>query len=203
MAHDRAEKIMQLHHMGLSVTEIAREIYVAKEQVTRVIEEHGERPTTSKQRRVKAARIRYEQDILTPLERRRKALKMSEEKKDTTPLTPEKIAEVQKLVENGTTIAETAAQAGVSVSSVCRIKKGKLTDKKRKPAPTKSDPEPAPHFTTLETASPTLTDRDIDLLRQLIDRSLAAISGAENGHSALGKAYGLLTAAQLILGGEP
>lgn len=182
MPPDRAEKIMQLHHMGLSVTEIAREIYVAKEQVARVIEEHGERPTTSKQRRVKAARNRYEQDILTPLERRRKALKMSEEKKDTTPLTPEKIAEVQKLVEDGTTIAKTAAQTGVSVSSVCRIKKGKLTGEKRKPA---------------------LTDRDIDLLRQLIDRSLAAISGAKNGHSALGKAYGLLVAAQLILGGEP
>lgn len=201
MAHDRAEKIMQLHHMGLSVTEIAREIYVAKEQVARVIEEHGERPTTSKQRRVKAARIRYEQDILTPLERRRKALKMSEEKKDTTPLTPEKIAEVQKLIEDGTTIAETAAQAGVSVSSVCRIKKGKLNAKRT--AAKQDKPQLAPHFTTLETASPALTDRDIDLLRQLIDRSLAAISGAENGHSALGKAYGLLTAAQLILGGEP
>lgn len=198
MAHDCAEKIMQLHHMGLSVTEIAREIYVAKEQVARVIEEHGERPTTSGQRRVKAARIRYEQDILTPLERRRKALTMSKS------LSKEKIGEVQALIESGAKKADIIEQTGVSASTVDRIRSGQLTaeGKPDKPAPQTS---PAQVFTALETAPDALSVKDTRILRSLTEQVLRALAGVEGETDAdsqnLGQAYGLLTAVQLILGG--
>lgn len=203
MAHDCAEKIMQLHHMGLSVTEIAREIYVAKEQVARVIEEHGERPTTSGQRRVKAARIRYEQDILTPLERRRKALTMSKS------LSKEKIGEVQALIESGAKKADIIEQTGVSRSTVDRIANGTLTadGKIAPPAPDRSEPavEPGQIFTAPESMADTLPPRDVAILRSLTEQVLRALAGVEGETDAdsrnLGQAYGLLTAVQLILGG--
>ena len=159
----------------------------------------------------KTAHERYQQDILTPLERRRKVIKMSEEKKNTTPLTPEKIEEVRKLVEGGTTVAEAAAQTGVSVSSVCRIKSGKLTPESRSGSPPPKvrrepaiKPAPAPTFTTLETAADTLSARDVRILRALTEQIIRALAGTEGEQvaddHALGSALGMLTAVQMILG---
>lgn len=204
MPPDRAEKIMQLHHMGLSVKEIARKIYVAKEQVARVIEEHGERPTSSKQRRVKAARNQYEQDILTPLERRRKAL-MGQK------LTNEKIAEVRALLEGGARKVDIVEQTGVSRASVDRIANGELTaeGKKERPAPeVRREPtiksDPAPTFTTLKNAADTLSPRDVRILRALTEQIIRALAGTEGEQvaddHALGSALGMLNAVQMILG---
>ena len=69
----------------------------------------------------KRAHEHYDNDILTPLERRRKALAMSKS------LSKEKIGEVQALIESGATKKEIAEKAGVGLSTVDRIKSGQLT----------------------------------------------------------------------------
>jgi transposase-like protein len=146
----------------------------------------------------------YTNDILTPLERRRKALTMS---KETKPLTDEKISEVKELIEDGATIAETAARTGVSKSSVCRIKSGQLTAE-GKPEKPKSAPKPKPEpvFTALEVAPDPITQRELDTLRALIGQAVKAFAGIECATAAdsynLGQTFGLLTAAQMILEGD-
>ncbi len=150
------------------------------------------------------AHERYTNDILTPLERRRKALTMS---KETKPLTDEKITEVKELIEDGATIAETAARTGVSKSSVCRIKSGQLTAE-GKPEKPKSAPKPKPEpvFTALEAAPDPITQRELDTLRVLVGQAVKAFAGIECATAAdsynLGQTFGLLTAAQMILEGD-
>ena len=147
----------------------------------------------------------YTNDILTPLERRRKALTMS---KETKTLTDEKISEVKRTIEDGATIAETAARTGVSKSSVCRIKSGQLTaegkPEKPKSAPKpKPKPKPEPVFAELEVAPDPITQRELDTLRVLVGQAVKAFAGIECATAAdsynLGQTFGLLTAAQMIL----
>lgn len=76
------------------------------------------------------ARALYTNDILTPLERRRKALAMKA-------LTKEKIEEVQALIESGVTRKEIAEKAGVGLATVDRIKSGQLTAEGRTDRPAK------------------------------------------------------------------
>ena len=157
---------------------------------------------TRKQFRDYADRL-YANDILTPLERRRKALTMSKS------LSKEKIGEVQALIESGAKKADIIEQTGVSRSTVDRIANGTLTadGKIAPPAPDRSEPavEPGQIFTAPESTTNTLSRRDVDILRSLTEQVLRALAGVEGETDAdshnLGQAYGLLTAVQLILGG--
>ena len=149
---------------------------------------------------VKFAHECYTNDILTPLERRRKALAMKG-------LPKEKIEEVQALIESGATKKEIAEKAGVGLSTVDRIKSGQLTAE-GKPEKPKSAPKPKPEpvFTALEVAPDPITQRELDALRVLIGQAVKAFAGIECATAAdsynLGQTFGLLTAAQMILGGE-
>jgi transposase-like protein len=152
----------------------------------------------------KRAHEYYNSDILTPLERRRKALTMS---KETNPLTDEKISEVKELIEDGATIAETAARTGVSKSSVFRIKPGQRTAEGKSEKPKSAPkPKPEPVFTALEVAPDPITQRELDTLRVLVGQAVKAFAGIECATAAdsynLGQTFGLLTAAQMILEGE-
>lgn len=151
----------------------------------------------------KRAHDHYTNDILTPLERRRKAVTMS---KETKPLTDEKISEVKELIEDGATIAETAARTGVSKSSVCRIKSGKTGEKKPLPAPKPKQEKPSAPPVMPETAAQPLTQRELEALKALIGQAVKAFAGIECATSAdsynLGQTFGLLTAAQMILEGD-
>jgi transposase-like protein len=152
----------------------------------------------------KRAHEYYNSDILTPLERRRKALTMS---KETNPLTDEKISEVKELIEDGATIAETAARTGVSKSSVFRIKSGQLTAEGKSEKPKSAPkPKPEPVFTALEVAPDPITQRELDTLRVLVGQAVKAFAGIECATAAdsynLGQTFGPLTAAQMILEGE-
>ena len=148
----------------------------------------------------KRAHEHYKNDILTPLERRRKAISMSE--KNTKALTAEKISEVKKLIEDGESIAKTAEQTGVSKSSVCRIKSGHIAAKK----PTEPTKLPEPKYTILEAVPDVPTTREIEALKALIGQAVKAFAGIECATAAdsynLGQTFGLLTAAQMILEGE-
>lgn len=145
----------------------------------------------------------YENDILTPLKRRRKAIE------DMKALTKDKINEVKALIESGTKKADIIEQTGVSASTVNRVKAGQLTAEGRadKPAKPKADkPEPQA-YTTLETSQELITPRELDALRALIGQAVKAFAGIECATAAdsynLGQTYGLLMAAQMILeGGE-
>ena len=143
---------------------------------------------------IKFAHERYTNDILTPLERRRKTLAMKG-------LPKEKIEEVQALIETGATRKEIAAQAGLSNTTIDRIKRGDLTaeGKPAKPAQT-------PVFTALEVAPDPITQRELDALRALISQAARAFAGIECATPAdsynLGQTFGLLTAAQMILGDD-
>ena len=138
----------------------------------------------------------YTNDILTPLERRRKALAMKG-------LPKEKIEEVQALIESGATKKEIAEKAGVGLSTVDRIKSGQLTAE-GKPEKPKSAPKPV--FTALEVAPDPITQRELDALRVLIGQAVKAFAGIECATAAdsynLGQTFGLLTAAQMILGDD-
>ena len=148
----------------------------------------------------KLAHERYANDILTPLERRRKALNMKG-------LPKEKIEEVQALIDSGAKRSEIVEQTGVSPASYDRIKNGQLrVDKTDKPAPKPKADKPAEYTAVLEVRpEPLLTDRDMRVLRELISQTLRALAGAEGEHvaddHALGTAVGMLTAAELLLGG--
>lgn len=145
---------------------------------------------------------RYQTDILTPLERRRKAL-------DMKGLPKEKIEEVQALIDSGAKRSEIVEQTGVSPASYDRIKNGQLTvDKPDKPAPKPKADKPAEYTAVLEVLPDPLTNRDMRVLRELITQTLRALAGAKGEHvaddHALGTAVGMLTAAELLLGGcEP
>ena len=159
---------------------------------------------TRKQFRNYADRL-YTNDILTPLERRRKAV-MGHQK-----LSKEKIEEVQQLIAGGVKKADIIEQTGVSRSTVDRIANGTLTadGKIAPPVPDRSEPaiEPGQIFTVPESTTNTLPPRDVAILRSLTEQVLRALAGVEGETDAdshnLGQAYGLLVAAQLILGGEP
>ena len=148
------------------------------------------------------AKILYENDILTPLERRRKALAMSKS------LPKEKIEEVQALIGTGATRKEIAEKAGVGLATIDRIKSGQLTAEGRadKPAKPKADkPEPQA-YAEPETSQGLITPRELDALRALIGQAVKAFAGIECATAAdsynLGQTYGLLMAAQMILEGE-
>ena len=140
------------------------------------------------------AKILYENDILTPLERRRKAIEMKG-------LPKEKIEEVQALIAVGGTRKEIAEKTGVSNTTIDRIKRGDLTaeGKPAKPAQT-------PAFTALEAAQVLISPRELDALRALISQAVRAFAGIECATPAdsynLGQTFGLLTAAQMILEGD-
>lgn len=146
------------------------------------------------------AKILYENDILTPLERRRKAIEMKG-------LPKEKIEEVQALIAVGGTRKEIAEKTGVGLSTVDRIRSGQLTaegtSEKPKSAP---KPKPEPVFTALEAAQECISPRDLDALRALISQAVRAFAGIECATPAdsynLGQTFGLLTAAQMILGDD-
>lgn len=150
----------------------------------------------------KRAHEHYTNDILTPLERRRKAIESMKA------LTKEKIDEVKALIESGAKKADIIEQTGVSASTVNRVKSGQLTTEGRadKPAKPKADkPEPQA-YTTLETAQELITPRELDALRALISQAVRACAGIECATAAdsynLGQTFGLLTAAQMILEGD-
>lgn len=140
----------------------------------------------------------YTNDILTPLERRRKALAMSKS------LSKEKIDEVKALIESGAKKADIIEQTGVSSSTVDRVKAGQLTADNTAKKTTKKPTEPA--FTAPETAQELITPRELDALRALIGQAVKAFAGIECATAAdsynLGQTFGLLTAAQMILEGE-
>lgn len=144
----------------------------------------------------------YANDILTPLERRRKALAMANKG-----LSKDKIEEVQALIESGATRKEIAAQAGVSNTTIDRIKRGDLTAE-GKPEKPKSAPKPKTEttFTALEAAQECISPRELDALRALISQAVRAFAGIECATAAdsynLGQTFGLLIAAQMILGDD-
>lgn len=128
-------------------------------------------------------------------------------------LSKEKIEEVQALIESGATKKEIAAQAGVGLSTVDRIKSGQLTAEGKADKPAKSAPKPKPDVgrglapaapaATLETAQECISPRELDALRALIGQAVKAFAGIECATPAdsynLGQTFGLLTAAQMIL----
>lgn len=144
------------------------------------------------------ANIFYTNDILNPLERRRKVLAMSKS------LSKEKIEEVQALIGTGATRKEIAEKAGVGLATIDRIKSGQLTaeDKAEKPK-SAPKPKPEPVFTALEVAPDPITQRELDALRVLIGQAVKAFAGIEGETAAdsynLGQTFGLLSAAQMIL----
>lgn len=157
---------------------------------------------THKQKKNRA-RILYENDILTPLERRRKAVEMSKS------LSKEKIEEVQALIGTGATRKEIAEKASVGLATIDRIKSGQLTAEGRADKPTKpkaDKPEPQA-YAELETSQELITPRELDALRALIGQAVKAFAGIECATAAdsynLGQTFGLLMAAQMILEGEP
>lgn len=149
------------------------------------------------------AKILYENDILTPLARRRKALAMKG-------LPKEKIEEVQALIAVGGTRKEIAEKAGVGLATIDRIKSGQLTAEgkpKFTPKPTPKPPKPEPQtFATLENAKELISPRELDALRALISQAVRTFAGIECATPAdsynLGQTFGLLTAAQMILEGD-
>lgn len=155
---------------------------------------------TRRQYKIRADEF-YTNDILTPLERRRKALTMSKS------LSKEKIDEVKALIAVGGTRKEIAEKTGVGLSTVDRIKVGQLTAE-GKPEKPKSAPKPKPEpvFTSLEVAPDPITQRELDTLRVLVGQAVKAFAGIECATAAdsynLGQTFGLLTAAQMILEGE-
>ena len=154
---------------------------------------------TRRQYKIRADEF-YTNDILTPLERRRKALSMKG-------LPKEKIEEVQALIGTGATKKEIAEKAGVGLSTVDRIRSGQLTAE-GKPEKPKSAPKPKPEpvFTALEVAQERISPRELDALRALIGQAVKAFAGIECATAAdsynLGQTFGLLTAAQMILEGD-
>ena len=110
------------------------------------------------------------------------------------PLTAEKISEVRSLIDSGATTAKTAEQAGVSIATVNRIKSGTYSTKK----PPKAA-EPAA-ITTPEVSKTSTTG----FLRELISRAVETLRDAQGDTpddcALVGKALGLLTAVELILG---
>lgn len=110
------------------------------------------------------------------------------------PLTAEKISEVQALIDSGATIAETAEQAGVGKSTVSRIKSGAYGAKK---PPKAAEPT---EVTTPEVSKTSTTG----FLRELISRAVETLRDTQGDTpddcARVGKALGLLTAAELIMG---
>lgn len=153
---------------------------------------------TRRQYKIRADEF-YTNDILTPLERRRKAIESMKA------LTKEKIDEVKALIESGAKKADIIEQTGVSASTVDRVKAGQLTAE-NKPAKTTPAPKPKPEpvFTVLEVAPDPITQRELDALRVLIGQAVKAFAGIECATAAdsynLGQTFGLLSAAQMILG---
>lgn len=168
----------------------------------------------------KRAHDHYTNDILTPLERRRKVIESMKA------LTKEKIDEVKALIESGAKKADIIEQTGVSASTVDRVKAGRLTGdntakKSAKKTPetdnvgrlheqvraiAPADPLPAQTFAVLETAAEPLTQRELEALKALIGQAVRAFAGIECATAAdsynLGRTFGLLSAAQMILEGE-
>lgn len=157
---------------------------------------------THRQKQKIRAKILYENDILTPLERRRKALAMKG-------LPKEQIEEVRSLIERGETRKMIAEQMGVSTTTVDRIKKG-MQSENDKPAPKPNNVgrglAPAAPAATLEVAKESISPRELDALRALISQAVRAFAGIECATPAdsynLGQTFGLLTAAQMILGDD-
>ena len=146
----------------------------------------------------KLAHERYTNDILTPLERRRKAIEIMKA------LTKEKIEEVQALIAVGGTRKEIAEKTGVGLSTVDRIRSGQLTAEGKSEKPKSAPkPKPEPVFTALEAVQECISPRELDALRALISQAVRAFAGIECATAAdsynLGQTFGLLTAAQMIL----
>lgn len=153
---------------------------------------------TRRQYKIRADEF-YTNDILTPLERRRKAIESMKA------LTKEKIDEVKALIESGAKKADIIEQTGVSASTVDRVKAGQLTAE-NKPVKTTPAPSQTQAFAVLETARELITPRELDTLRALIGQAVTAFAGIECATAAdsynLGQTFRLLTAAQMILEGE-
>ena len=108
------------------------------------------------------------------------------------PLPPEKVERVKEMLAEGAKISDIVAETLVSRATIDRIKNGTYglkqppKPKADKPAP-KAEPKP-------------------DILRQLISEvslALADVSGeCENDDKAIGRALGLLTAAEMMLEGD-
>ena len=152
-------------------------------------------------RYAKRAHELYNSDILTPLERRRKAIESMKA------LTKEKIDEVKALIESGAKKADIIEQTKVSASTVDRVKAGQLTAEGKPEKPKFAPkPKPEPVFTALEAAPEPITQRELDTLRVLIGQAVKAFAGIECATAAdsynLGQTFGLLMAAQMILEGE-
>ena len=113
------------------------------------------------------------------------------------PLTAEKISEVRSLIDSGATTAKTAEQAGVSIATVNRIKNGTYGVKRPKKPPKAAEPAA---ITTPEVSKTSTTG----FLRELISRAVETLRDAQGDTpddcALVGKALGLLTAAELILG---
>lgn len=152
---------------------------------------------TRRQYKIRAD-IFYTNDILNPLERRRKVLAMSKS------LSKEKIEKVQALIGTGATRKEIAEKAGVGLATIDRIKSGQLTAEGKSEKPKSAPkPKPEPVFMALEVAPDPITQRELDALRVLIGQAVKAFAGIECATAAdsynLGQTFGLLSAAQMIL----
>lgn len=109
------------------------------------------------------------------------------------PLTAEKISEVRSLIDSGATTAKTAEQACVSIATVNRIKSGTYS--------TKKPPKAAEPAAVVPKVNKTSTD---GVMRVLISRAVETLRDTQGGTpddcALVGKALGLLEAAELILG---
>lgn len=171
-----------------------------QESVYQHISEAAQGEKMTRRQFKKLAHEHYANDILTPLERRRKAIEI-----DMKAFTKEKIDEVKALIESGAKKSDIIEQTGVSASTVDRVKAGQLTAED-KPAKTTPAPSQMQTFTALETARELITPRELDTLWALIGQAVTAFAGIECATAAdsynLGQMFGLLTAAQMILEGD-
>lgn len=106
------------------------------------------------------------------------------------PLPPEKVERVKEMLAEGAKISDIVAETLVSRATIDRIKNGtygvKQPPKPKAPAP-KAEPKPQP-----------------DILRRLIGQAVETLRDAQGNDpddcALIGKALGLLTAAEMILG---
>lgn len=123
----------------------------------------------------------------------------------------ERYAAAEKQRKDMNEVLAKADAAGLSYGQYVAEKERKKSMNEKNeaaPAPKPKADKPAEYTAVLEVLPDPLTDRDMRVLRELITQTLRALAGAEGEHvaddHALGTAIGMLTAAELLLGGcEP
>lgn len=96
-----------------------------------------------------------------------------------------------------------AAKLGMSYGHYVALEERKKEAMDKNPK--KQTPKPEPVFAELEVAPDPITQRELDTLRVLVGQAVKAFAGIECATDAdsynLGQTFGLLMAAQMILGG--